>query len=489
MSSILCGGLWSGPERGVLPPSRVSITGDRITDISPSADIHSNLFVIPGFVDAHCHFCWSGLQSLYLDLSETVSSSDLLDMASSADSEGTGRILRGFGFDESNWKNPMLPSLAELDRATGPRPVFFRRVCCHEALVNSAMLEMLPPNCPGADYGAGIIREGAVFDLESMFPPEPHILKQACSMAAELAFSSGVTALCTFEPLVTAEVLIKNAPPVRMSICLFGKDAGFPGEARGSLESVLQGIDGLKFFLDGSIGASTAAVSGKYIDGTAAEPLLSDEEVLLSLELADSLGLMPVYHAIGGKALAQIDRVSRYFCKEHERKNPAPVRIEHAEELVADWPGSWNPSLHTFVMQPNFVNRWQGREGLYEGKLGKERAAALNPFRLVTDAGFTLAFGSDSMPFGPLRGIAGSTDHPLDEFGIDIASALNAYTLKAAAVCGFNELAGDLAAGRIADMTVLSADPFHTSWDEIEVVATITGGKTVFGQELILEDI
>ena len=490
MKSFLCSGLWAGPVRGVLPPSKISISGGRIMDISPSADTHSHLFVIPGFVDAHCHFIWSGLESLYLDLSGTASAEDLLSLVSSEiDSEGTGRILRGFGFDSISWINPVLPSLNELDRATGSRPVFFRRVCCHKAFVNSAMLELLPRKCPGVDYSTGIIREGVVFDFESLFPPKPHILEQACSAASELAFSSGVTALCTFEPLVTTEVLLKNRPSIRISICLFGNDAGFPGEAPDSPEGVLPGIDGLKFFLDGSLGASTAAVAGSYEDGTVAEPLLSDEQVLRSLELSDTLGLIPVYHAIGGKALAQIDRVSHNFYKNHKMGYPLTVRIEHAEELIADWPGRWDTSIHTFVMQPNFVNRWQIKGGLYEGKLGKERALALNPFSLVADAGFSLGFGSDGMPFGPLRGLSGATDHPLGEFGIDTASALNAYTLEAAAICGFQDLTGDLRAGRVADMTVLSADPFHTSWDEIEVVATIVGGKIVFGPETLLEDI
>lgn len=490
MKSFVCGGIWAGPGSGLLPQSRISISGERISSISPSADIHSHLFVIPGFVDAHCHFCWSGLQSLYLDLAGIASAGDLLDLVSSSiDTEGTGGILRGFGYDCSSWKNPALPSLKKLDEATGSRPVFLRRVCCHEALVNSAMLDMLPPRCPGTDYVTGIISEGIIFDFESLFPPEPDILDQACSIAAELACSSGVTALCTFEPLLTAEILLRNSPPIRMSICLFGKDAGFLGEEPCNLDGVISGIDGLKFFLDGSLGASTAAVSGNYSDGTVTEPLLSDEQVLRSLELADSLGLLPVYHAIGGRALAQIDRVSHDYRKNHDRRNPVTVRIEHAEELIADWPGRWDTSVHSFVMQPNFVNRWQIKGGLYEEKLGRQRSLALNPFSLVTDAGFSLGFGSDCMPFGPLRGLSGATDHPMEQFGIDTASSLNAYTIEAAAICGFNDLTGDLAAGRLADMTVLSADPFHTSWDEIEVVATISGGETVFGPESLLEEI
>ena len=129
------------------------------------------------------------------------------------------------------------------------------------------------------------------------------------------------------------------------------------------------------------------------------------------------------------------------------------------------------------------------QRGAVPGKLGQERALTLNPFSLVKNAGFSLGFGSDCMPFGPLRGLSGATDHPLEQFGIDTASALNAYTLEAAAICGFQDITGHLKAGRVADMTVLSADPFQTSWDEIEVVATISRGETVHGLESLLEEI
>jgi predicted amidohydrolase YtcJ len=489
MKSILCGGIWTGPGDRILSQSRIIISGDRITGISPASNVNSRLFVIPGFVDAHCHLLWSGLESLFIDLGKAVSASDLLDVVSSEiNLERTGHIVRGYGFDESTWNDPVLPSLKELDRATGSRPAFLRRVCGHEALVNSAMLEMLPRESPGVNYSTGVIREGVIFDFERLFPPEPGLLDRACSLAVELAYSGGVTAVHTFESFVTAEILLKKRLPLRMSISLFGKDAGFLKEPPEGLEEVLPGIDGLKFFLDGSLGASTAAVSGSYSNGMIAEPLLSDKQVMLSLELADSLCLIPAYHAIGGRALAQIDRVSHEFLKKRTGEDAVLIRIEHAEELTTDWPGKWNPSSHSFVMQPNFVSRWQMPGGLYESKLGKDRAMAMNPFGLVKDAGFPMGFSSDGMPFGPLRGLDGATGHPLEKFRIDTASALNAYTLEAASICGFQDLAEHLSPGRKADITVLSADPFKVPWDKIEVVATICDGKVVYGQEALLEE-
>jgi len=489
MKSFVCAGVWTGPGDSLLPPSVISISGDRITGISKSSNVNSRLFVIPGFVDAHCHFTWNGLERIFVDLKGTASAADLLEVVNSEiDTTRTGKILRCYGFEESNWSDPVLPSLEELDRATGSRPVILKRVCGHEALLNSAMLDLLPPESPGVDYSKGIIREGIIFDLTSLFPPEPHILKNAFSSAVELAYSSGVTAVHTFESLISTEALLENRPPLRISVSLYGKDAGFLRKPPEGLQEILTHIDGLKFFLDGSLGAFTAAVSGSYSDGSIAEPVLSDEQVMRSLELSASLGLVPVYHAIGGRALAQIDRVSHRFIKEYTGEEALKIRIEHAEELTADWPGNWNPSVHTFVMQPNFVNRWQMPGGMYEGKLGPHRTIAMNPFNLVKEAGFKMCFGSDGMPFGPLLGLSGATEHPMEKYRIDTSAALNAYTLGAASICGFQDLAEHLSPGRSADLTVLSADPFTTPWDEIEIIATVCEGQVVYGQLTFLEE-
>jgi predicted amidohydrolase YtcJ len=459
-------------------------------DISPAENCGSETFVIPSFVDAHCHFVWSGLECLYLDLSRTESSADLLELVeAAAGSGGIGRILRGFGFDESIWKHPEQPTLDELDRVTGNRPVFLRRVCCHEALVNSAMMELLPAGSPGLDRSAGIIKEGIALSFDSLFPPDMKTIMRACSMATELAYSSGVTAVYTFEPLITAKLLLESSQRMRTAVSLFGTDAGFLGDAPDEIGTVIDRIDSLKYFLDGSLGASTAAVSGTYLDRTVTRPLLTDDQVLLSLELASNLGLNAVYHAIGGRALAQLDRVSSSLLEKCDPEAMPSIRIEHAEELTFDWPGGWNPAVHSFVMQPNFTDRWQRCDGLYERKLGKDRSLALNPFSLVARSAFKLGFGSDGMPFGPLNGLAGATDHPLKEFSIDTGQAIEAYTTGAAEICGFTDLAKPLIHGRVADLTVLSADPFRTPWADLEIVATISSGNVVFGAEELLKEV
>ncbi len=489
MSSIVCGAAWTGPNDRLLPASLIEFSEGRITCVSPAPDSESNLFIIPAFVDAHCHFTWSGLQNLYLDLGPAGSSGDFLELlASEVKDEKTGGILRGCNFDESLWSDSRLPSLMELDAVTGERPIFIRRVCCHKALVNSAMLKMLPPDCEGVDWSSGIIREGIIVGFENLYQPEPCILRDAALLATELCYSSGVTAVYSFEHLFSVEALARNNPPVRMAVSVFGEDSEPLEKALMDDTIDLSRLRGMKFFLDGSIGADTAAVSGTYLDGTVMNPLMNDEQVLDCLLLSDRLGLTPSFHAIGARALMQIDRAGSLYFKKNRLNGISEIRVEHAEELLPAWPGNWDPSVYLFIMQPNFVKRWQQRGGLYEKKLGRERSLKLNPFALLERSGFSLGFSSDGMPFGPLRGLQGATDHPSDEFRLDIDAALNAYTLGAASICGFDDLSLHLGEGRKADMTVLSENPFRTAWDEIEIVATIHNGELVYGPSDILEE-
>lgn len=485
MRIIECGGIWTGPGRSPAGPSRVYLAEDGIEEIEAAPEVRSELFVIPAFVDAHCHFLWSGLETLMVDLGAAESAAGFLDIVfRESRSNSTGSILRGYGYDESGWSGGDLPTLEELDIASGGRPLILRRVCGHAALVNSPMMEMLPQGAPGLDRERGMIREGIIFELEKLFPPEDSVLALACSNAVRMAHQAGVTSVYTFENYMTSRALRESEPDIRLSVCLYGTEV--LSDPRGS---ALKNASGLKFFLDGSIGAATAAMSAPYADGTRTDPLMSEDQVMEALELAESLNLVPIFHAIGGRSLSLLDRVSRDFLDLGGGRLPRGIRVEHAEDISSVWPGTWDPEVHCFVMQPNFVDRWQRPGGLYIDRLGRQNALSLNPFRQILDSGFRMAFGSDGMPFGPLAGLAGATAHPDPDQRMSVDEALHAYTLEAASLCGFREIAGGLRPGRAADLAVLSANPFTTDWEELEVVATVQSARAVYERERVLQEI
>jgi len=133
-------------------------------------------------------------------------------------------------------------------------------------------------------------------------------------------------------------------------------------------------------------------------------------------------------------------------------------------------------------MQPNFIGEWGGTDGMYLSRLGPERTAKNNPFRDVLKARVKLVFGSDCMPLSPLYGIHSAVNAPHASQKISVAEAVAAYT-RDAAFASFEESSkGSLTEGKLADLVVLSDDPFENSRGigSIKVLKTVVGGEVLY---------
>ena len=137
-----------------------------------------------------------------------------------------------------------------------------------------------------------------------------------------------------------------------------------------------------------------------------------------------------------------------------------------------------------------------------EQRIG-ERARWSYAFKTLHDAGVLLSFGSDWpgtnaawYPAKPILGIYAAvtrqtlTGEPAGgwypEERIDVETALRAYTVNNAWVAHEEQIKGSLTPGKLADLVVLSADPFEIDPSEIRdirVLITMVGGKVVFRRE------
>jgi hypothetical protein len=98
-----------------------------------------------------------------------------------------------------------------------------------------------------------------------------------------------------------------------------------------------------------------------------------------------------------------------------------------------------------------------------------------------------VAGGSDApvTKMSPLKGIHACINHPNEHQRITLYEALKLFTVNGAEI-GFEEHSkGRIEAGKLADFTVLSDDPYSVKRDkvdEIDVEMTIVGGKVVFSK-------
>ncbi len=165
-----------------------------------------------------------------------------------------------------------------------------------------------------------------------------------------------------------------------------------PAQARSSAA-------GVKLFLDGALGARTAALSEPYREGSRGLLLHSDEALKCTLVDVHGLRKPVALHAIGDLAIAQalgalmeLDRQGLRFPE---------VRLEHAQFIREDQARVARDLGVVLSMQPNFNS-----ESADDAERLTERwREANNPFRMLIDRcgfrpGHDLVFGSDGMPHG-----------------------------------------------------------------------------------------
>ncbi|NUK90388.1 amidohydrolase family protein, partial [Streptomyces lunaelactis] len=114
------------------------------TGVDEVIDLEGAL-VTPAFTDAHVHTTATGLALTGLDLSGARSLTEALDLvrAHSA-AHPADTVLLGHGWDTARWPEQRPPSRAQLDEASGSRPLYLPRVDVHSAVVTTALLDLVP---------------------------------------------------------------------------------------------------------------------------------------------------------------------------------------------------------------------------------------------------------------------------------------------------------------------------------------------------------
>jgi predicted amidohydrolase YtcJ len=237
-------------------------------------------------------------------------------------------------------------------------------------------------------------------------------------------------------------------------------------------------------FLDGSIGSGTAAVSVPYHDrGGHGHLMHGDAEVETYFAAAEELGISAGVHAIGDRAIEQ--------CIATWEKvlggKPSPRNrhfIEHFEIATRDQIARCAKLGIFLSMQPQFDAYWGFPGGMYDVRLGAERARTMNALGSAKRAGATLVGGDDSpvCTLSPLDGMRAAHGHHNEGERLAVEDALLMYTYDAARFGHAETHTGRLAPGYAADFVLLDGDPItQGSFDGVRVAETWSDGVNVSG--------
>jgi len=119
--------------------------------------------------------------------------------------------------------------------------------------------------------------------------------------------------------------------------------------------------------------------------------------------------------------------------------------------------------------------------------LGEERTARFIPAGAAAGKGLPVLLAGDPSQIepAPFATLAAAIKRPVGEAQqLSPLDALKALTLLPARQLGEEKIKGSIATGKLADLTVLSANPLKTPADklgEIKVIGTVKEGVTVFG--------
>lgn len=528
---LLQGRVWTGNP---LQPwaEAVGISGERIIAVGSAKEVKKlgrkeaviiNLrgaLILPGFIDCHTHFLEGGFFLLSIQLRAAKSRAEFISLIEKKAKElGEGEWILNGDWDHEQFDPPQLPRKEWIDGVTPKNPVCVNRLDGHMVLANSLALKIAgitkaTPSPPGGEIQkdsktgepTGILKDAAM-ELVTRCMPEPSWKEKlrAAETALSHAAKFGVTSVHDMGDASHFEVYQELWRQGNLTCRIF---LYFPiTEVDHFLELKLKTpfgddflrIAGLKGFVDGSLGSSTALFFDPYEDAPQKKGLLHSQMIPEGImeeriRKAEKAGLQVAIHAIGDRANSLILDIFEKIAGMDIQKDRR-WRVEHAQHILLQDMERMSRLKIIASVQPYHAiddGRWA------EKKIGRRRCTYSYAFRSLLDEGMFLACGSDwsVAPLNPLLGIyAAVTRQTLDgknpqgwipQQKISLEEALRGYTSHAAYAEFGENLKGTIEKGKMADIVVVDRNIFKIAPEEIKaakVIMTIVAGKTVYQKD------
>jgi predicted amidohydrolase YtcJ len=438
--------------------------------------------IIPGLIDAHCHFYGLGLNQLKVDLVGTGSYEEVVERVREFQQQYPSNFIQGRGWDQNDWEVKEFPTKDVLDELFPDTPVALERVDGHAYLVNQKALDLAGIDENTEVTGGEIIKKqgkitGVLVDnpmglIDAVIPaPTKEMDIQALKDAEGICLDYGLTTVNDAGLMRSTIELIDSLQQAgELSIRVYAMVSNTPGNLDHYLKSGILKTDKLsvrsvKVYGDGALGSRGAALRAPYSDqpghfGAMVTPVEDIEA--LAMRIAGTAYQMNT-HAIGDSANIV---VMRAYKKALQGKEDRRWKIEHAQVISAEDFDYFEAGIIPSI-QPTHAT-----SDMYwaEDRLGEERVKGAYAFKTLLNKAGTVALGTDFpvervSPFLTFYAAVARQDvSGYPEGGFQMNDALSREeTLKGmtiwAAYSNFEEAEkGSIEPGKFADFIILSDD-------------------------------
>ena len=512
----------------------IAVKGDRIVFVGSNSeaqkyvgkgtrvvDLHGNT-VLPGMTDSHQHLSGVGFREMTLNLEGITSLEDFLAKVKTRVDQATpGEWVTGRGWIETHWQPPVFPTRTDLDRVAPNNPLILTRADGHASVVNSAALKLAgvdkdTKNPFGGEISKdketgepnGMLLDAAQGLVRRRIPPtsredEERAIVLGVKRDIELGWTQIQDAGGSYGDVDLYKKLYgAGALKLRIYKAVYGPGINAnrllsEGPIIGAFQNRFN-VRTIKVVSDGALGSRGAALLEPYSDAPDTSGFLTVKAEELRPMLVEALrkGIQVETHAIG-------DRANRFILDEYEtalqavapdaRKVSEPRwRVEHAQIVnPADIPRFAKLGIIP-SMQPSHAI---GDLFFAPSRLGLARLPGAYAWQSFIKSGVVVPGGSDApvergepmiefyaaVARKDQKGFSTEGWHP--EEAVTRAQALKMFTIWPAQAAFEEKLRGSIETGKLADLTILSADIMKIPELEIlktRCVMTIINGEIVY---------
>jgi predicted amidohydrolase YtcJ len=480
-----------------------------IQDTYESAQVidAKNKTILPGLIDAHCHFYGLGLNQLQVDLMGTKSFEEVVARVNTFQQNKKANFIIGRGWDQNDWDIKEFPNNKELDSLFPNIPVALTRVDGHAMLCNTAALKVAGITRETKAEGGEILVEnnqltGLLIDnpmelVEAVFPkPSKQMQITALNDAQQICTSLGLTTVSDAGLDKQVIELIDslqqaNALDMRMYAMISNKKENLDYYLeKGKIKTEQLNVQSVKVYADGALGSRGAALKQSYTDKHnhfGALVIGVEDYKALAKRIANSDYQMNT-HAIG-------DSANRFVLQTYDKvlqdKQNRRWRVEHAQVITEDDFKFFKNDNIMPSIQPTHAT-----SDMYwaEDRLGAERIKGAYAYKTLLNISGKVALGTDFPveqvnPFLTFYAAVSRKDTKgFPENGFNIKDGLTREeTLKGmtiwAAYSNFEEQEkGSIEVGKYADFIILDRDIMTVDINQVpetKVLSTFINGKKV----------